>query len=165
MDTWLSISQLSEVTEIPETTVRRYTNKFQAFFRYEKRGRGKKFHPDSIEVIKRIALLYEQDYEAEEIEKILAQDFPITVSDDDQSTTNQPPVKSIEQQFDEFKEQQEDFNEKLLEHLQEQQDYINKSIDRRDQELMQTLKEMQETKKLLIEQQKTTKKKWWQFWK
>ncbi len=62
MDSWLSVSQLSEMTEIPETTVRRYTHKFQDFFRYEKRGRGKKFHPDSIKVIQRIASLYEEDY-------------------------------------------------------------------------------------------------------
>ncbi|CDQ42122.1 MerR family transcriptional regulator [Virgibacillus salexigens] len=168
MDKWLSISQLSEVTGIPETTVRRYTNKFINYFRFEKRSRGKKFHPDSVEVLNRIAALYADDYEAIEIENALAKDFPIGVGEEKEETTKQPPVKSIEQQFNEFKEQQERFNRELLNQMQEQQDYIKNSLDKRDKALMNTVNEMQETRKLLAasqEKEEANKKRWWRFWK
>lgn len=164
MEKWLSISQLSEITGIPETTVRRYTNKFINYFRYEKRSRGKKFHPGSVEVLNRIAALYADDYEAMEIENALAKDFPINIGNDEE-TTKQPPAKSIEQQFNEFKEQQEEFNKKLLQELKEQQNYIKNSIDKRDHELMNTLNEMQETRRALVASQEENKKRWWQFWR
>lgn len=56
---------------------------------------------------------------------------------------------------------QEDFNSKLLEELTAQRRYIEESIQRRDDVLMQTIREMLETKKQLAAAQK----KWWMFWK
>ncbi|GAA1424311.1 DUF3967 domain-containing protein [Catellatospora coxensis] len=49
-------------------------------------------------------------------------------------------------------DKQEEFNQKLLDR-----------IDQRDQNLMAVLREVQETKKELVETK--NKKKWWQFWK
>lgn len=162
MNEWLSISQLSAVTGIPETTVRRYTNKFMKYFRYEKRSRGKKFHPSSVELLNRIASLYASDYEAVEIERLLERDFPMTI-DDNQEPTIQPPVKSIEQQFNEFREQQEDFNKQLLQQITQQQEYIKNSLEKRDRELTETMNKMLESKKEIVSTQES--KKWWRFWK
>lgn len=164
MEEWLSISQLSNKTEIPESTVRRYTNKFDKFFRYEKRSRGKKYHPESLEVLNRIATLYNDELQADEIEERLARDFPFAVaveSEREKST----PIKSIERQFQEFKEQQEQFNKELLENLLKQQEYINNSIKKRDQELLKVLEEAQQTRKEIAAAKQEDKKKWWQVWK
>src|SRR5690625_440596 len=160
MDKWLSISQLSEVTGIPETTVRRYANKFDKYFRYEHRGRGKKYHPDSIEIIKRIAFLFSEDYEFIDIDSILSKEFSFIIKNEE--TTIQPRVKSLYKQFDEFNKEQEEFNNKLLKKIQEQQDYIQNYIDRRDEEYLNVLNQLQESKKQLAA---TKEKKWWQFWK
>lgn len=160
MDKWLSISQLSEVIDIPETTVRRYANKFDKYFRYEHRGRGKKYHPDSMEIIKRIAFLYSEDYEITDIDSILSKEFSFTI--ENEKTTIQPRMKSLEQQFDEFKKQQEEFNSQLLKKIQEQQDYIQNYIGTRDEELLNVLSQLQESKKQLSA---TKEKKWWHFWK
>lgn len=61
---------------------------------------------------------------------------------------------------------QEEFNQKLIEMLQKQQEtidkqnkYINEKLEARDQQLMQSLKESQETKKLLLEAKEAQKKK------
>ncbi|MFC0716156.1 MerR family transcriptional regulator, partial [Cellulomonas biazotea] len=128
MDKMLTVSELSKVTEIPESTVRRYLNKFEAYFRYDSRGKAKKYHIDSAEILKRVAALYNDGYQAHEIESILATQFPFTVSDS-QGTTTQPQHKSIEQQFEEFKAQQEEFNRKLFEQLHQQQEYIKELLE------------------------------------
>lgn len=162
MERWLLISELSEKTGIPESTVRRYTNNFKSYFRYDNKGRGKKFSPDAIDVLNRISSLYNDGFQAKEIEELLAKDFAFTVEDDNTSTT-QPPVKSIERQFEEFRQQQEAFNHELLQELEKHQKYIKESINRRDQELTNAINEMQETRKQLSATQK--KRKWWMFWK
>lgn len=52
-------------------------------------------------------------------------------------------------EFEEFKKQQEAFNKQLIEQLQKQQEYIQKSLVERDKTLMESLREVQETKKLI----------------
>jgi len=38
---WLSVTELSKVLEIPETTTRRHLMNFEEYFRSQKIGRGK----------------------------------------------------------------------------------------------------------------------------
>lgn len=70
-------------------------------------------------------------------------------------------------QFGEFKQQQHDFNKELLHQLQKQQDYIKDSLTKRDQKLMDALKESQKTQKLIAaaqEEEKNQRKRWWKWW-
>ncbi|MFJ5625626.1 DUF3967 domain-containing protein [Peribacillus loiseleuriae] len=64
----------------------------------------------------------------------------------------------IEKQEERFKKQ-EDFNEKLIERLDQQQAYIENSVKRRDELLMQNMRESQENKKLLLAAQEERKKR------
>lgn len=147
VEEWLSVSQLSKILEVPETTTRRYLNNFDEYFRSEQRGRGKKYHPESIEILQRIATLYSTDYETSEIKKVLAKEYAFTVEDSNQkSTTRQPPAYDIPGRFEEFKHQQEQFNKQLLKQLQEQQDYIRENIEKPDEVI-------QEAKQLVIAQE------------
>lgn len=162
VEKWLSVSQLSAETDIPETTLRRYTRNFPEYLRFEKIGRGMKYHPDSIVILKRIYSLYDGNYETLEIKKMLDRDFPINVEDrEGKEHSNSLLVVSLEKEFEEFKQEQQEFNKQLLEQLQKQQNYIEKSIEVRDKKLMETLNEIRETKKLEVE----SRKKWWKFWK
>lgn len=54
----------------------------------------------------------------------------------------------IEQQEERF-EKQEQFNRTLLERLDQQQQYIEERLNKRDETLVQSLREVQETKKLI----------------
>lgn len=54
----------------------------------------------------------------------------------------------IEQQEERYK-QQEKFNKSLIEKLDEQQKYIEERLNKRDNTLIQSLREVQETKKLI----------------
>ncbi|HAJ4038281.1 MULTISPECIES: DUF3967 domain-containing protein [Bacillaceae] len=160
MEKWLSISELSELTKIPETTIRRYISKFRAYFRYDTRGRTKKYHPDTIMILKKIADLYNEDYQAPEIDDILGIQFPFAV--EEKPTTHHPPLKTIEQQFEDFKTYQEQFNRQLLQELHQQREYIKNSIDKRDHDLLNAIQQMQDAKKEIAA---AKEKKWWQFWR
>ena len=66
------------------------------------------------------------------------------------------------EEFGEFKNQQMEFNKKLLEQLEKQEDYIKNSINERDLKLIATIKESLETRKQIAEEKR---KSWWQFWR
>lgn len=166
MEKMLTVSELSKITEIPESTVRRYLTRFEAYFPFDSRGKGKKYRPDSIEVLKQIAVLYSEGYQANEIEPMLANRFPFTINDS-MDTTTQPQHKSIELQFEEFKEQQDEFNKQLLEKLEHQQNFIKKLLEDQNQSFLQNTQEIQLKEKENINQQAKSpeQKAWWKFWK
>lgn len=161
MDKMLSVSELSKITEIPESTVRRYISKFDTYFRCDSRGKSKKYHQESIEVLGRIASLYGEGYQAHEIDSLLSTQFSFTVTDQPDTTT-QPPA-TIERQFEEFKSQQAEFNRQLLEKIEQQNELIQKLLEERKQpslmppEITQLEKKDDEGDKLKV-------KKWWRFW-
>lgn len=133
MEDWLSVANLSEKLEIPETTIRRYLNHFNEYFQSEKIGRGKKYHVHSIEVLQRIASLYDIDYERVDIEKVLANEYAFELNEKD--TTISPPSYDVSAKLDELKHKQEQFNKELLQQLFQQQEYIKKLIDNREKEV------------------------------
>lgn len=134
---WLSVAQLSKTLNIPETTTRRYLNNFEEYFRSEQIGRGRKFHPGSIEILQRIALLYGDDYETADIKRILADEYPFTVEDSNRDTATHPPAYDISGKLDVFQEQQEEFNKQLLRLLQEQQNYIRELVATRETDIQE----------------------------
>ncbi|MFJ8357008.1 DUF3967 domain-containing protein [Bacillus paramycoides] len=50
----------------------------------------------------------------------------------------------------EYSEKQEEFNKLLIEQLQKQQYYIDNKLEQRDQKLLETIREVQETKSLTV---------------
>lgn len=129
VDEWLSVAQLSKVASIPETTVRRYLNNLKEYFRSEQIGRGKKYHPDSVEVLQRIATLYDTDRETFEVKNILANEYAFVVDDEDnKESTTELPAYDISGKLEELRKNQDTFNKQLLQQLHEQQKYINELI-------------------------------------
>lgn len=129
VEEWLSVAQLSKVCGIPETTVRRYLRNLEEFFRSEQVGRGKKYHPGTVEILQRIAMLYNADRETLEVKRILADEYAFVVDDENsKDATAEPPAYDITGKLDEFRKNQEDFNKQLLHQLHEQQKYINELI-------------------------------------
>ncbi|MDY7965652.1 DUF3967 domain-containing protein [Bacillus thuringiensis] len=54
--------------------------------------------------------------------------------------------------------------EQFREELSSLKTYIDEKLEKRDQQLMETVREMQEQKGILLEIKAKQKKKWWQFW-
>ncbi|MED1015412.1 DUF3967 domain-containing protein [Bacillus atrophaeus] len=67
-------------------------------------------------------------------------------------------------QFEDFKEEQMKFNQELLKQIQQRDESISKKLENRDRELLDAVRGMQETQKLIAASEEK-KKKWWEFWK
>jgi hypothetical protein len=74
-------------------------------------------------------------------------------------------MKKTQQELLEYRSEQQAFNKALLEQLKQQQEYIENSIKIRDEQLMNAVREMQETRlQLVASEQEKKKKKWWKLW-
>lgn len=66
-----------------------------------------------------------------------------------------PVISKVLEEIEQLKE----LNKKLINRLDEQQTYIEERLNKRDAILMESLREVQETKKLMIEQKQEEEKK------
>ncbi|PEF60328.1 DUF3967 domain-containing protein [Bacillus cereus] len=75
-------------------------------------------------------------------------------------------IKKILNRFlEDYTQKQEAFQKELLAQLQKQQQYIQESLENRDQALMKSIRDIQQDKRVLIEQTAIQEKKpWWRFW-
>jgi len=174
---WITINDISKMINTPVPTVRRYIQKHQAFLNTKREGKKILLHPDSIEILKKIRKWYMIDnlIDTEIDNKLKADGYKLFI--DVQSINHQ----SINQELDSssldflkamFKEQRAineqlmESNKLLVEEINEiKQNYKESETKReqRDLALMETLRSIQETKKLVAASEE--KKKWWQFWK
>ncbi|RHW34997.1 MerR family transcriptional regulator [Lysinibacillus yapensis] len=134
-------------------------------------------------------LFYKKDIEL--IKKIidLKSSTPLTLNEavktvlqtntDTKSTAPETEVQShhhadfdkLMDEFSAFRNEQMEFNKKLIEQLMKQENYIKTSIDERDKKLLFAMKESMETRRQLAaaaemeREEERNKKAWWQFWK
>ncbi|MBQ4870612.1 hypothetical protein IHQ11_29900 [Priestia megaterium] len=64
-------------------------------------------------------------------------------------------------------DQQKEFNKMLMEQLEQQQKYIEQRLDKRDSQLIESMRNSMDQRQAMIEAAvaKTPKNKWWEFWK
>jgi DNA-binding transcriptional MerR regulator len=155
MKKWLSIIELAEETNIPDTTIRRYISKFPDFFTYKGGTRAKRYEDTAIKVLVRIKNLFDEGYETDLVESTLKNEFAVII--DDNRVTEKNTVKTVlttaEDLFD-IKQalvEQKAFNELLIERLSNQEAYIKESLEKRDRLLMDSLRAIQEERKAQIE--------------
>ncbi len=156
---WYSIADISTKTGIPHQTVRRYHQNHKHLFKTRKHAKAYQLHEDCIDVLQRMRELYNlgktQDQvnfemsssgfqttldvpnENGEKEKVDMGTFLTQLRDE---MTNQG--KYIQELTEALRRQSEE-NEK-------QQEYIRQTLEKRDQALIQSLREMQETKRLML---------------
>lgn len=163
--------------DTPVPTVRRYIQKHQAFLDTKREGKKILLHPDSVEILKKIRKWYMIDNMIDtEIDKKLKTDgyklFINVESINHQSINQELDSSSLDFLKAMFKEQRA-INEQLMEsnkllvkEIEEIKQGYKESETKREQRdlaLMETLRSIQETKKLVAASEE--KKKWWQFWK
>lgn len=66
-ETWMSLPQIAEKAEIPETTARRYANTFKRFLKTKNSGNITLYHPETIRVLKEIAVAYRRRQSTDQI--------------------------------------------------------------------------------------------------
>jgi DNA-binding transcriptional MerR regulator len=157
---WLTVSEVSGKLNIPVETIRRYIRSHSVHLKVKKQGKKYLLHNDSMTVIKQIRSLYDRSMNVDEVEENLsASGFPMTITvknNDDEAMTVRvaDELQEIKLALDE----QKDFNNKLLDKLNKQNEYINQSLETRDQRLMEAIRENQQARiETVATQQKTDK--------
>lgn len=107
-------------------------------------------------------LVQVQNMSMQNAARIVAPRFKEQPSEQKNSENGVPSIRYddgvLEKVFDEI-EQLKNLNVQLLKRLDEQQTYIEERLSKRDAVLMESLREVQETKKLMIEQKAEEEKK------
>lgn len=180
MKEWLSIKEISEKTNIPDPSVRRYIDKFGDFFTYKGGARSKRYEDTGVKVLLRIKQLYEEGYESDGIDGILRKEFAVIIDDDAVGETTEKAVtptlataedmteirQALEEQR-EFNKQQQAFNQALIEKLNAQENYIKESLVKRDQALLEEMRHRLDEQKAVaelaatVELEKKTKSTFW----
>ncbi|MDN4495263.1 MerR family transcriptional regulator [Ureibacillus aquaedulcis] len=166
---------VSKIVGVPERTLRNYCSFMQDHhYDFQKNKNGHRiYYKKDVEIIKKIIDLKTSN--SLTMQQAVSEILGTTVEELKES----PPKKSKEkmdihhllEEFSTFKNEQMEFNKKLLEQLIKQEHYIKNSIEERDKKLMYAMKESMETRRQLAaaaetERERETKKKvWWQFWK
>ncbi|WP_088114570.1 DUF3967 domain-containing protein [Bacillus thuringiensis] len=74
--------------------------------------------------------------------------------------------KQHDESYEELKQmiqQQNELLKQMSKKMDEQQRYIDEKLEKRDQQLISAIRDIQVEKRILLETT-ATKKKWWQFW-
>ena len=177
MQKWYSIKVAANETGIPHQTIRRYIDRHGHHLKLKKQHKNISIAHESIDTLDKIRSWYGDNHNADQVDELLANNgIPMTIDYDHegkQVNVNFPEaVISLQKGLD----GQKKFNEKLLLHLQKQDEYMRKQdaqikeqqrlieekILLRDEQLMSVLRDLQETKTQLAA---SSENKWWKFWK
>lgn len=152
---WFSVTEASEKVNVPVETIRRYIRLHSVHLRVKKLGKKYFIHESSLTVIEQIRALYDKGKNTDEVEEALsASGIPLTITmknDDDEAMTVY--VVDELQEIKQALKQQKQFNETLLKRLDQQQEYIKQSLERRDRQLMESLRATTEAKKEIEQSQ------------
>lgn len=79
-DRLLTIAEIAQELKLPESTVRYYRDRFADFIPTVGRGRGRKYKPEALEVLRFIAEGLRNDLTATEVAEAVSRIFPISAT-------------------------------------------------------------------------------------
>ncbi|MFF0566012.1 helix-turn-helix domain-containing protein [Bacillus velezensis] len=139
---WFTVSEISNKLNIPVETIRRYIRAHSIHLKAKKINKKYFIHNESMTVIKQIRNFYDRGMNAEEVEESLsAQGVPMTITI--KNDHDEPMTVHVTEELKEIKvklEKQEKFNQELMKRLDDRDKYIKESLERRDQQLIESLK-------------------------
>jgi DNA-binding transcriptional MerR regulator len=167
-----SPKEMSDLLGVGDSTLRKYCiaieNHNYFFSRTDNQRRV--FFDKDVVVLKAFRdLVKVQNMSMENASAIVASKYKDETSEQTDSANNVPDIRSEEnhivklvermEQMENTQNQLIELNTQLLKRLDEQQKYIEERLEKRDNLLMESIRESQETKQLLLEHQKEEKKK------
>lgn len=161
---WFSVAEVAKQAQVPESTTRRYMSRFERFFRYDERSRGRRYHPESVAIVVFIQGLYAEGLEAEEIEEALSKQFSIAVEVPSTIEPSAPPTLATKKDIEVFLQSLQNEIALIREENARLHHELDKRMAERDKRLMEVMQQMLETRKEIAASE-TKQKKWYQFWK
>ncbi|PHF94969.1 hypothetical protein COI63_31890 [Bacillus toyonensis] len=156
----LNSSDVVNKLNIPSSTLRTYTAHFRRLgHTFQKKNGRILYSTRDLELFKQMMELHEQGFGT----------IPECVYNVVNSSNNsKDTMDNVDNQNKQMKQSQDtsspidtvDEIVRIRKEMEELRKYVDESIKKRDELLLQTLREILETK-----QQKQKKKRWWQFWK
>ncbi|MFP8644227.1 MerR family transcriptional regulator [Priestia aryabhattai] len=147
MTKWLSVKELSEETNIPISTIRRYIDKFQYFFIQKEDHRPKQYEAAAATVLLKIKQLYDEGYQAEEINESLQKEFSLTASEDQAAVSleeaeDKEDIENTAEAADqpEADDQQPTPSELPVQPSPQQEPDTKKILQEKDKQLIQSLR-------------------------
>ncbi|MBJ8113252.1 DUF3967 domain-containing protein [Bacillus cereus group sp. N6] len=163
----LNSSDVVKVLNIPASTLRTYTGHFRHFgHSFSKKNGRILYSSHDLQLFQRMIQLHEQSFGTIPECVVNVLNVQNNVVDVHNVLNNvEDTADNVDKQLKQFEDNIapiDTVNElaKIKEEMKELRKYIDESIKKRDQLLIQTLREVLESK-----QTKHKKKRWWQFWK
>jgi len=159
-DKWLYVVDLADRADLPESTTRRYITRFDAFFRSDDKARGRRYHPDSIAILKRIKSLYDAGSQTDEISDILSGEFPMVITKGEEEQQVPPPVapyatkEDIQTLYAVLEELMTEVEASKEKDDWDEQDKLRRKVIELQEEIKQKEREIKELE---------NKKPWWKF--
>ncbi|WP_144559949.1 DUF3967 domain-containing protein [Bacillus thuringiensis] len=159
-----STTDVAKALGISTETIRKYNSLFYAHNVRFIKVKGKiRYSEQDLQLFKQLQKLHSTSGMAlvdcvTEVTKHIAQDTDVS-----SSQTTQIPVEweQIQQQMKQLQQE----NKKLCEEFNGLKSYVDEKLEKRDEQLTSTIREIQEQKRIMQEIAATQKKKWWQFWR
>ncbi|KGP71049.1 MerR family transcriptional regulator [Pontibacillus yanchengensis] len=164
-ETYYSPKDVKLALDIGDSTLRKWCLAIEGhkFFFSRTDNNRRVFTEKDIVMLRHLKNLIQiQHMSVENASLIVVSKYQDKASSEQNSNNSVPQVRSdneeIQQVYNFMREQQEhmerqeEFNKMLMERLEEQQRYINQRLDNRDQKLMEALNNIQEQKKLELEE-------------
>ncbi|MDO6632824.1 MULTISPECIES: MerR family transcriptional regulator [Bacillus cereus group] len=163
----LNSSDVVNKLNITPSTLRTYTGHFRRLgHTFQKKNGRILYSTRDVELLKQMMELHEQSFGT--IPECVLNVLNVNNNVVNISNNSEDTINNVDKQCKQAKQPQDtsspidSVNElaRIRKEMEELRKYVDESIKKRDELLLQTLREVLETK-----QQKKKKKRWWQFWK
>ncbi|PFZ88595.1 DUF3967 domain-containing protein [Bacillus pseudomycoides] len=151
----MTVKEVALCMDESPNVIRNWMKELRTYIPLEKNESGYNvFNEKALEQMKIVKQLHrEQNYSIKQIEHYFATGGesikPVPSKEVGEILAEElKTLKNEVSRLREYSEKQEEFNKLLIEQLQKQQDYINNKLEKRDQKLLETIREVQETKLL-----------------
>ncbi|MFJ1137416.1 MerR family transcriptional regulator [Bacillus cereus group sp. BfR-BA-01354] len=183
-DGYYRVSEVATMLDIPESTLRRWLNDFDEYLNIKKERQLKYVHEDSIDTVKKIKHYYSESKKKHEIVGLLDMDPTVirnvyaedVESDGEPKETSLVKPQQINLDFievltekitkdvtakvtEELTKQNMEFFTAVAKQSQDNFDRINKRLEERDENLMRTIRLIQEQKSANAQRQENIEQK------
>jgi DNA-binding transcriptional MerR regulator len=158
------VKQVAAMLGETEDVIRNWLKELKAYIPVTKAGNGYQlFTDDAIDVLRMIQRMNRnQGYTIRQIEGQLAAGKQEPITEQPAADPGTDVLKKLTE-IEQMLQLQSEFNKELLTRLDNQQQYIEQSLKTRDQNLVESLREIRENR-LAIAAAEEDKKPWWKWW-
>ncbi|MFO7296304.1 MAG: MerR family transcriptional regulator [Clostridia bacterium] len=136
---WMTITEIAQQLNLPETTVRRYARVFADYIRSKTVGRTTRYPSETVQLFAQISELFRQGYTSRDVAEWLQRKSPktIVVAEEENNHHPPPPVEAVVMLVE--------AQNKLIDELKTEVTQLRKELEAARQEIAATKQEIAAT--------------------